>query len=712
MESQAKQLEEIIRSMSLEEKIGQLRIIPLYEQELPKYKEMIRHGQIGSFILSATPVAGNEKERQYNLEILDELQRIATEESPHGIPLLYGKDIIHGAEVVYPIPLAQAASWNAELVEEAAERMTSDAKTVGVHWTFAPMLDISRDSRWGRIIESFGEDPYLTSEFARASVRGIQGDFGEHNMAACAKHFLGYGLSDGGRDYHTTDTSDYTMRNIYLPPFRAAVEEGVATVMNSFGEIGGEGVSCNEYLLKTVLKDEVGFRGFTVSDWGSVRHIYERHCAETEKEAAKKAFLAGMDMEMSSECYVYLKELVEEGIVSTTEIDDAVRRILALKQKLGLFSKPYIKGLKKKYSTEENLDFSETFARECAVLLKNENHTLPLSNEKCVSVIGAYKDDKLSVHGSWSNGNAELTVTFVEALKGILGDNRVFDDPNNFEDTYYLYARKADTVILVIGEYYGLTGERNCMSSVEVSDYYVKIARFAKYLGKKVIAVVFAGRPLVLTELLPYTDALLYAWHSGTMGPKAAADLLFGNAVPCGKLPVSMARSTGQMPIYYNYRPGASHDNSVYYYQESRLYPYQDELSTPLFPFGYGLSYTEFSYSGVKCLQKELTYDEIIAGRCFEISVNVRNNGKYDAKEIVQCYINDSVSEYCRPVRELKGFCKIFLRAGEEKTVKFSIGFRELGYCKNKTFDVEKGEFNVYCGSSCMAEEFVSIKIK
>ncbi len=699
---------EKIRSMSLEEKIGQLNQIQLEDTE--QLRDEIRKGRVGSVILADTATAGNDKQKRINVELLTELQRIALEESAAGIPLIFGRDVIHGHHTVMPIPLAEAAGFNTEIIEKSYRAVAKEAASDGVHWTFSPMIDISRDPRWGRCIEGFGEDPYLTSEMGKATIRGFQGDDCKNtdSIAACAKHYLGYGAVEGGRDYGKTEISDYTLRNYYLKPFQAAVEADVATVMNSFSEISGQPVASSRYLLHDVLKSELGFDGFLISDWASISKLVNHRVANDEKEAAMLAANAELDMDMVDRCYIkHLSELVAEGKVSEETIDKMVYRVLYIKEKFGLFEHPYAE--QKQINYDEHLSLAKQCSDECMVLLKN-NDVLPLEKSERIALAGPFLHEKRSHLGSWApDYDASMLKSIQEAfLNEADKDKIVFPDLPYLWDDILPLIRDVDTVVIALGESAKVSGEDNCLTNIDLPEEQLALVKKIKALGKKIIGVMCFGRPIALDKAEPYFDAILYAWQAGTCAAQSVADIVYGKVNPSGKLPMTFPRVTGQVPIYYNY-PSYFGNGMTYYGTGSN---YWDCRSTPMYPFGYGLSYTKFEYSEVKCENDTLTLEELQNGAKCRVRVKITNTGGYAGKETAQCYISDLVASMTRPIKELKGFSKISLKQGERKEVVFELGFEELGfYNAGGKFCVEAGEFEVFIGGDCMTDNKVKITV-
>ena len=699
---------EKIKSMSLVEKIGQLNQVQLEDTE--QIREEIRKGRVGSVILADTATAGNDEQKRIDVNLLNELQRIAVEESLTGIPLIFGRDVIHGHHTVLPIPLAEAASFHTELIEKSYHAVAEEAASDGVHWTFSPMIDISRDPRWGRCIEGFGEDPYLTSEMGKAAIRGFQGEDYKNadSIAACAKHYLGYGAVEGGRDYSKAEISDYTLRNYYLRPFQAAVDEGVATVMNSFSEISGQPVASSRYYLHDLLKEELSFEGFIISDWASIAKLVNHRVAEDEKEAAMLAANAELDMDMVDGCYIeHLGELVAEGKVSEKTIDKMVYRVLSIKEKFGLFEHPYTEREKINYT--EHLGLAKQCADESMVLLKN-NGVLPVEQSKKIAVTGPFLYEKRSHLGSWApDYDPGMLKSIQEAFLACADEDKlVFPQLPYLWDDILPAVRDVDTVVLALGESARVSGEDNCLADIALPNEQLEFAKKIKALGKKIIGVLCFGRPIALGEAEPYFDAILYAWQSGSCAAQSIADIVYGRVNPSGKLPMTFPRVTGQIPIYYNYP--SYFGNGMAYYGEGRNY--WDCQSTPMYPFGYGLSYTEFAYAEVRCESNMLTLEELQSGKKFKVSAILTNTGRYAGKETVQCYISDLVASMTRPIKELKGFSKVFLNQGESREVTFELGFKELGFYNGKgKFCVEPGEFDVFIGGDCTTDNKVRIAV-
>ena len=699
-------IESVLTQMTLKDKICQATQIPYNKNEFETLKERIKKECIGSIILATNATAGNTKQDEINLDKINELQQIAMEY--HGIPLLVGRDVIHGHHVCFPVPLAMSASFNPKLMQESYACIAEEAKNDGINWSFAPMLDISRDPRWGRIIESPGEDPYLGEKMAEAVVKGFQGDGDTINIAACAKHYIGYGATEGGRDYHKAEISDYSMRNYYLKPFDAAVKSGCATVMNSFSEVSGEPVASSRYLLTDVLRGELGFNGFVISDWEAIYFLQQQGVAKDKQEAANLAINAGIDMDMVDNCYYdTLEQSVANGAVSIEVLDEAVRRILQIKDQLGLFENPYIES--KDYSIESHRQKAKEMACESVVLLKNQNAALPIGVDERICVLGEMAKDKRSILGSWSlDYDINESVSVLEGIKSV-SKNAVYYDYFTQRDTQIA---SSDTAIVVIGEHFLFTGEARATTSIELSERDKELIRTARKFCKKVIGVLNYARPMALESVADLFDAILYSWHSGSQTGAAVADIVFGRCSPSGKLPVTLPRVTGQIPIYYNCTPPGKYTDFGYYTDQARPQAYCDCLPTPMYPFGFGLNYGEFEYSSILVEKESLSLKEILSGESFVISLNVKNLGTMKAKETVQCYVRDCYASMVRPIKELKAFDKQEYQPGETKQISFKIGMMELGfYRRDGKFAVEPGEFRIYIGSDCTQDNYVTVMV-
>jgi beta-glucosidase len=717
-------IEALLARMTLPEKIGQMVQIAHSSDMIPEdLKQRLREGGIGSMLNVTVP------------EINSEIQRIAVRESRLGIPLIMGRDVIHGYRTIFPIPLAQAATWDPQLAKDCAHAAAGEAASAGFQWTFAPMMDIARDPRWGRIAESFGEDPFLASLFAAAMVHGFQGDdlSAPGAIAACAKHFAGYGAAEGGRDYNTTNIPENLLRDVYLPPFKAAVDARVATVMTAFNEINGMPSTANARILRDILRDEWGFNGFVVSDWRATAEMIDHGFCEDMKDAAKKALVAGVDMEMQSSAYqAHLQELIEEGTIPEKLFDDAVKRILRMKFQLGLFErKPIFLAKLPEAPDKANLDLAKKAALKSVVLLKNKNKALPLSKEiRSIAVMGPLADDPYEVLGTWNrDGRVEDTVTPLAAIRNCLGASAQIHYLAGLEysrstDTSRFTlalekARQSEAILFFAGEESILSGEAHSRAHLNLPGAQdALIAEIAKS-GKPVILIILAGRPLTIGDISNKADAVLYAWHPGTMCGPALAELIFGIEAPSGKLPVTFPKTEGQIPVYYAHKnTGRPPDKvSLTMIDDIPLRAHQSSLGDaaryldigylPLYPFGYGLSYTIFVYANIR-----ISPDKIRRGERFKASVEVMNAGDLEAEEVVQLYIRDLTASLTRPVRELKGFERIRLKPKETKVVSFDLSTNDLGFHDSSMkYIVEPGKFNLWIGGDSQAELMAAFQI-
>ena len=642
--------------------------------------------------------------------------------SKNKIPPVFMQDVIHGHRTLYPINLGIAASFDRELAREVASMAAKEASLDGVSVTFAPMVDLVRDPRWGRVMESSGEDPYLNSEMAAATVKGYQGDMGKYNIAACVKHFAAYGAAEAGRDYNTVDISERQLREYYLPAYKAAVDAGVKMLMTSFNIVDGKPSSGNKWLVNDVLRGEWGFDGVVISDYSAFEEMINHGYCEDRKECAYRAMEATSDIEMMSPCYaLYLKELVEEGKITVEQIDKAVLRVLKLKEELGVFENPYrsvdLEESKRVQVGPEHRAIARNAAEQCAVLLKNDG-ILPLSKDiKSVAVIGPNADTG-AIHGSWQcGGKIDETITVLQGVKNIVGDRAFYAKGCNIEydstdesmiDEAVELASKVDAVILCLGEHQDYSGEGNCRTSIEIPAIQYKLLDKILEVNKNIAVALFTGRPLAIWELDKKAPAILNMWMPGTEGGNACANLIFGNAVPSGKITMTFPRVLGQVPIYYNaYRTGRPKLEEDDFNRVRFTSSYLDMPNSPLYPFGYGLSYTEFEYSDFK-----LSADTMNRGDTLVASVKVKNVGKYKAKETVQLYIHDVVGSVVRPMKELKGFHKIELDVGEEKTVEFEITEKMLKYWnKDIKFVAESGKFEVFIGKDSTCKPYASFEL-
>lgn len=694
----------LIDEMTVDEKIGQLNLIECDPSRLDEIKESIAKGEAGSIILALTPLAGEEKMNMVDRMRVDELQKTAVEKSPHGIPLLFGRDVIHGFGIMMPVPLAFSASFNMDLIRKCYEYTGQYAAASGVNWVYAPMLDCARDPRWGRMVEGPGEDPYLGSRVAEAVVRGFQRDDlkNENSVAACAKHYIGYGASEGGRDYHNADISDYTLRNYYLPAFKAAVGAGLKTVMSSFNEIGGQPVTSSRYLLTDVLRGELGFDGLVVSDWEAVMQLKMQGTAENDVQACAQALNAGLEIDMVSNIYLKnIKKAIKEGMVCEETLNEAVRRVLRVKFECGLFENPY--------SSAEVPDLdgfaaaAQQLAEESMVLLKNKNNALPIDRSEKIALIGPLAEEKRALIGTWSmDGQTKLVRSFRECFEEVFDD--VITAPSHMLDDQARCMRDADTIIIAVGESQNMSGEANSVASLEIGEGQKELIRRAHETGKKVIVLMACARPTAMQSIEPYADAVLYTWHAGTKTADAAAAIVTGRVCPSGHLPVTFPAVTGQVPVYYN-APHPARDWAEGYYLGCPQGNYRDTNGMYMYPFGYGLSYTDFEYENINISDTAVSLEDLKNGRKIKISVTVKNTGNYDGKAAAQLYITDCAASMTRPMRELKGFEKVFLKKNESRELVFEIGFDELAfYNADRKFEAEKGSFRIYIGNDCLAE--------
>jgi beta-glucosidase len=698
-------VDSLLVKMTLEEKIGQLVQLTFREKSRqdsafldPALEQLIRSGGIGSFLNTV------------GADLTGRTQKIALEESRLKIPLLFGLDVVHGFRTVFPIPLAEASTWEPELVRQTARIAAVEASASGIHWTFAPMVDIARDPRWGRIAEGSGEDPYLGAMMAAARVIGFQterlDDF--TSLLACPKHFAGYGAAEGGRDYNTAEISERTLREIYLPPFEAAMKAGAATTMCSFNEIGGVPSSGNAHLLTEILRQEWGFQGFVVSDWGSIPEMVQHGFAATPSEAARQAITVGVDMDMEGNVYrEHLAALVRSGKVPETVLDQAVRRVLRAKFLLGLFDHPY-RGAGKEREAKIILSpghraLARESARKSLVLLRNEGDVLPLRKDLAtLAVIGPLAEDTWSILGPWSAmGRSGDAVSVLEGIRRSVGKRTAIIhekgcDVSGTSTTSFAAAieavKKADAAVVVVGEESSMSGEAASRATLGLPGIQEQLVAELAKLGKPLVVVLFNGRPLALSGIQTGVPAILETWFSGIEGGNAIADVLFGDAVPSGKLPVTFPCSVGQIPLYYNHKnTGRPAVDSVKYTSK-----YLDQSHEPLYPFGYGLSYTRFTYRDLK-----LSAQRIRAKQNLSLSVEVTNSGSRAGVEVVQLYLHDLTGSFTRPVKELKGFTKVALRPGEKSVVTFILTAESLSMLdRNFKPVVEPGAFEVQVGGN------------
>ncbi len=711
-------VDSLMKLMTLQEKIGQTVIYsgdwsvtgPVISSNNLKH---LKEGNLGAMF------------NVYSAKKTREFQKVALEETRLGIPLLFGYDVIHGFRTIFPINLGHASSWDLEDIQNGARISATEASAEGIHWTFAPMIDIGRDPRWGRISEGAGEDVYLTSEIAKAYVKGFQGDdlSKPNTILACAKHFVGYGAAQGGRDYHTVNMGFDELRNVYLPPFKAAVDAGVETFMTAFNELNGVPATANKFIFKNILRDKWNFKGFVVTDYTAINELVQHGFAENEKHATELAIKAGIDQDMMSSAYrLFLEELVNEGRVDEELINDACQRILTAKYKLGLFDDPY------KYCDEDReeeiiykpefLEAARKSAAISSVLLKNDKEALPLDKNETIALIGPLVKDKEHIIGNWAaagdrNGKA---ISIYKGIRAVLDDVNILyakgcdiesKDKSGFTEAIEL-AKKADKIVLVMGEDHNMSGEAASRTNIKIPGIQTELIKSLRkeVPNKKIILILMNGRPLDLSEEDILADAILEIWFPGTIGGYGVADVLFGVYNPSGKLPVTFPRSVGQVPIYYNVKNTGRpipKENPTEDYKSN----YIDSPNTPLYPFGHGLSYTTFDYSNIELSANSIRVSDILTA-----SVTITNSGNYDGHEVVQLYIHDKVGSITRPIKELKGFKKIFLKKGETKTVNFQLTSEDLKFFNGEKFSSEPGEFEIAIAGSSDFSFVKSFKLK
>ena len=709
-------VEKLLSQMTLAEKIGQMNQVSA-GGDVSLYAESIRKGQVGSILNDVDPVRINA------------YQRIAVEESRLGIPLLIGRDVIHGFHTVFPIPLGLAATFDPALVEQGARVAALEASAQGVRWTFSPMLDIARDPRWGRMAEGSGEDPFLDSRMAEAMVYGYQGRVADTtSLAACIKHFVDYGAVEGGRDYNSTFLTEHQLRNIYLPPFKAAVEAGAMTLMTSFNDNDGVPSTANRFILKDILRDEWGFDGLVVTDWDSMGEMIAHGFGADRKDVAEKAANAGVDMDMMTFGFLsHLEELVKEGAVKEKTIDQAVRNILRVKVMLGLFEHPYVdvEAAKAVQYAPEHLAAAQKTAEESAILLKNDG-VLPLSGKGRILVTGPMADAPWDQLGTWVfDGDKAHTITPLKALQDrfpgqvtyVPGLRNSRDKRVRFDEVLSA-ARGADVILAFLGEEAILSGEAHCLADLNLMGAQSELLAALKATGKPVVATIMAGRPLTIERDLPNANAILYAFHPGTMGGPALVNLLTGAVNPSGKTPITFLRTVGQAPLYYNHnmtgRPYKGEtllneiDEEAGQTSLGNTSYYLDYGAYPLFPFGYGLSYTTFAYSQPKLEKESYGVDDTLA-----VTFTLTNTGTREGTEVAQVYIRDVVGSITRPVKELKYFERITLAPGESRQIEARIPLSELAfYGLDRSWKVEPGEFQLWVAGDSMSGTPVSFQIK
>jgi beta-glucosidase len=697
-----RKIDSLLSIMTIDEKVGQMTLFTSDMDQTgaflrPEYIEDIKAGRVGSIF------------NAYGAEYTRYLQEMAVNETRLGIPLLFGYDVVHGHRTIFPVPLAETASWDLEMIRKSAEVGAREGAAEGLHWTFAPMVDIARDARWGRIVEGSGEDAYLSSVIAAARVEGFQGNslYDLHTLAACVKHFVAYGAAQAGRDYHSVDMSDRMLREVYLPPFKAALDAGAVSVMTAFNDLNGIPATASSYLFKDILRDEWGFDGFVVTDYTAIMELLHHGVAGDAHHASELALNAGIDMSMQDGFYSQtLADLVEQGRVTEAQIDQAVANILRVKFQLGLFDDPYrysdLEREKAEIMKPENIETARDMARKSIVLLKNDNQLLPISESiRNIAVIGPMANNRRDLIGSWSAaGDWTKSVTLLEGLRNRMPDVNFIhvegtDIDGQSRDGFraaVAAANRADLVILALGEAYWMSGEAASKVDISLPGVQEELAMELHKTGKPIVAVLMNGRPLTINWLDEHIPAILETWFLGTTAGDAIADVLYGDYNPSGKLPVTFPRHVGQIPIYYNMRntgrPFSEHDKYTS--------KYLDSPNEPLYVFGYGLSYTTFDYSPVSLSAREMRPDGSI-----NATVTVTNTGSYEGEEVVQLYLHDKVASVARPVRELKGFSKINLMPGESKDVVFTITNEELKFYRaDMSYGSEPGEFTVYIGGN------------
>ncbi len=714
-------VDSVLALMTIKEKIGQMvqysgrniKTGPDSNTNEKEKIEKIKNGMVGS-MLSVVSVKNTS-----------EFQHLVMDNSRLKIPLLFGYDVIHGYKTIFPIPLGESASWDLELIKKSASIAAKETAASGVHWTFAPMIDVSRDARWGRIMEGAGEDPYLVSQIGVARVQGFQGnDLSlDNTIAACAKHFAGYGLAEGGRDYNSVNIGEYELNNDVLPPFKAVANAGVATFMNAFNTLDGIPATGHKGIQRDLLKDKWNWGGFIVSDWGSIGELVPHGFAKDKYQASEIAIKAGSDMDMESYAYEdNLEPLVNDGKINIALIDDAVKRILKLKFQLGLFDDPYKycdeKREEKDVYSIENQNFAREVAKKSIVLLKNENQLLPLKKDiKSIAIIGPLANDKNAPIGNWrAQGVANSAVSLLEGIKSTASPNTkiVYEKgcdliPNNYKENKITTSKQATTddanlqrainaaknaevVLLAIGENAFQTGEAKSQAEIGFTKAQLELLKAIYKVNNNIIIILMNGRPMDITWASQNVPTILECWHLGSQAGNAIADVVFGDYNPSGKLPVSFPYNSNQEPFYYNHQNTGRPNNS-----HSRFYSgYTDKPNEALYPFGYGLSYTIFEYKNLRLDKTDIKKDDSI-----KLSIDVSNTGNMDGEEVVQLYIHDLVGSLTRPVKELKGFEKIMLKAGETKTINFNIDDKLLQfYTVNKKWEVEPGDFEVYVGGN------------
>ncbi|HBH25456.1 MAG TPA: glycosyl hydrolase [Cytophagales bacterium] len=698
-------IDSLMQEMTLEEKLGQLTAFssgwdvtgPVLNEE---YEKDVKAGRCGTLF------------NAHGVAYVTKLQKMAVEETRLGIPLLFGYDVIHGYKTTFPIPLAESCSWDLELIEKSTSMSAKEAAASGLNWTYNPMVDISRDPRWGRVAEGAGEDQFLGSQIAAAKVRGIQGSSLDDplTLAACVKHFAAYGAAQAGRDYHTVDMSEIVFKEYYLPPYRAAIEAGAASVMTSFNELFGVPASGSTYLMQDLLRDELGFKGLLVTDYTSINEMVNHGYASDLQHAGELALKAGVDMDLQGSVYLdHLKKSLEEGAITMDQINRSVKRVLEIKYNLGLFEDPFLyldeDREKDLVMSEEMYEHSFESGKRSIVLLKNEAYNgkelLPLKEPGNIALIGPLGNNDKDILGTWkASGTSSERTTILQGLKSRYPDaniqfaegcGAIEEDRSGFSEAIQT-ARNADLVILAIGESAPLSGEASSRTDIGLPGVQEELVKEIQKLNKPIVALVLAGRPLTISHLEESVPAILYTWHLGSRMGDAVAAVLAGDYNPSGKLTMTFPRNVGQIPIHYNMK----NTGRPYNPKDSYTTRYLDAPNDPLYPFGFGLSYTSFNYSDLTLSTSSISMDDSL-----EVSVEVTNSGEMAGEEVVQLYIRDLVGSITRPVKELKGFEKIMLEPGETKTVRFTLSVDDLKFYNGKLdYVAEPGRFKVFIGGS------------
>jgi beta-glucosidase len=699
-------VDSIMSLMTLNEKIGQMT---LYSGDWDKTGPVISTNNIKFLKEGSLGAMFNV----YSAKKTRELQKIAVEDTRLGIPLLFGYDVVHGFKTIFPINLGHASSWDLKDIQKSARIAATEATSEGLNWTFAPMLDIARDPRWGRVSEGSGEDVFLTSQIAKAYVNGFQGDDLTNNntLISCAKHFVGYGAALAGRDYNTVNMSQDELRNVYLPPFKAAIDSGVESFMTAFNELNGVPSTGNKFIFREILRDEWDFKGFVVTDYTAINELIPHGFASDEKHATEIAIKAGIDLDMMSGANrIYLEGLVKNGKVDINLVNDACRRILLAKFKLGLFDDPY------RYCDEERqketiyrpdfLDASRKSAAMSCVLLKNQDKTLPLKNNETIALIGPMVKDKENIIGNWAaaGNRKDKAISIYEGIRNYVDESNILyskgceisgDYKGGFDEAVNV-AKEADKIVLVMGEDYHMSGEAASRTNINIPGVQTELIKALRqaFPRKKIILILMNGRPLDLSEEDDLVDSILEIWFPGTSGGLGVADVLFGAYNPSGKLPITFPRNIGQVPIYYNIK-NTGRPIPVENPKEDYKSNYIDSPNTPLYSFGYGLSYTTFKYSEISLSSILISPTDSIS-----VSVDITNSGNYDGHEVVQLYIHDKVGSITRPIKELKDFKKVFIKKGETKTVKFKLFSDSFKFFNGEDYVLEAGEFEVAIAGS------------